>query len=305
MKPIPRFPGDTYLVTRRTNEGIFRLLPKKKVNQICLFCLLYAAQRFNIELHAFCFMSNHFHLVITDPDLKISPFMQWLDLIICRCLNAHYHRQGILWAPGKFHAAKLCDDTTILEKIVYTITNPVKAALVKKPQHWPGVISLSRHYMGAPLCARRPRVYFGKNSKVPPAVSLQLTVPKAFSHMSMVAFRQLLNQHLKARCEDLHAEIISQGRKFLGPEKVLEVSPEYRPSNPFIDSEIIPLIACKDRELRKQHLRDYKVFFTEHRRCREAFRRGEREVRFPAGTNWWRQHVGVLCEPIPPPELRG
>lgn len=150
MKPIPREPGTIYLVTRRTYAGIFRLLPFPEVNPICLFCLLCAAQRHHIELHAFCFMSNHFHLVLTDTAGELSEFMHWLDLMICRCLNRLHRRRGILWEPGKFHSVKLCDAAAVLDKILYTISNPVTAKLVERPQRWPGLCSLPRHYSGAP-----------------------------------------------------------------------------------------------------------------------------------------------------------
>ena len=306
MKPIPRVPGTIYLVTRRTYAGVFRLVPLAEINHICCFCLLCAAQRHHIELHAFCFMSNHFHLVLTDTEGELSEFMHWLDLMICRCLNCLHDCRGLLWEPGKFHSAKLCDDAAVLDKILYTITNPVSAALVKKPRHWPGLCSLPRHYTGAPLKASRPRVYFSRqDSEVPASAELQLTVPAIFGDLDAAGFRKLLSEHLKARCEDICAEHFNQGRKFAGREKVLEFSPFYCPPGAFLESEIIPFIACKDREQRRAELKACELFRVEHARSRAAFRSGDREVSFPAGTNWWRKHAGVRCEPFTPPYHKG
>ncbi len=306
MKPHPRVPGTTYLVTRRTYAGVFRLLPEPEVVAICRFCLLCAAQRHHIELHAFCFMSNHFHLVLTDTVGELSEFMHWLDLMLCRCLNRLQGHRGLLWEPGRLNEVKLCDAAAVLDKILYTICNPVRAEQVKTPRHWPGLCSLPRHYSAGALRARRPRVYFSRrDSEVPATAELRLTVPAVFGDLDPAGFRQLLSAPLKARCEDIAAELFNQGRRFRGREKVLAVSPEYCPPEAFKESEIIPFIACKDRDQRRAELKALELFKVEHARSRAAFRAGDREVSFPAGTNWWRKHVGVRCAPYVPPPHEG
>ncbi len=306
MTPHPRVPGTIYLVTRRTYAGSFRLTPLDKVTHICRFCLLCAAQRHHIELHAFCFMSNHFHLVLTDTRGELSEFMHWLDLMLCRCLNRLHRRRGLLWEPGRLNEVKLCDDAAVLDKILYTICNPVRAELVKTPRHWPGFCSLPRHYTAGAFRARRPRVYFSRrDSEVPATAELRLTVPAVFGDLDPAGFGKLLSEHLKARCEEICAEVFNRGGTFLGREKVLAFSPDYCPPEAFKESEIIPFIACKDRDQRRAELEALELFKVEHARSRAAFRAGEREVSFPAGTNWWRKHVGVRCAPLTPPPQRG
>ncbi len=52
-------PGRTYLLTRRTAQRQFLLLPSEVVNQVFLYCLAFAALAYGLEVHAFCVLSNH------------------------------------------------------------------------------------------------------------------------------------------------------------------------------------------------------------------------------------------------------
>ncbi len=57
---VPSVPtrATTYLVTRRCAERQF-LRPSKTTNDVFLYVLAVAAQRFEIQVHAFCVLSNH------------------------------------------------------------------------------------------------------------------------------------------------------------------------------------------------------------------------------------------------------
>ncbi len=161
VKPRRHIPDSTYLVTRRCLEGVYRLVPDGKVNAILLYCLLYASQKHGIELHGFCFMSNHFHLVLTAPRAQLGEFMHWLDLYTSKCLNCLYGRRGAIWEPGSYSSQELHRKEDIVSKLAYVACNPVQAALVKRPGQWPGNISLPRHFLeGYDFTATRPKVFF-------------------------------------------------------------------------------------------------------------------------------------------------
>jgi len=53
--------GATYLVTRRCAQRQLLLRPSALVNEIFLYVLALAAQRYRVEVHGFCVLSNHFH----------------------------------------------------------------------------------------------------------------------------------------------------------------------------------------------------------------------------------------------------
>ena len=74
-KPRRVLPGSTYLITRRCLGRQFLLRPSRDVNQVFLFCLAHSARMCGIEVHAFCVLSNHYHLVVTDPLARLPEFM--------------------------------------------------------------------------------------------------------------------------------------------------------------------------------------------------------------------------------------
>ncbi len=71
-------PNTTYLVTRRCSERRCFLRPCTATSEIVLFVLACAAARYNVAIHAFCVMSNHVHIVLTDVDGRLPSFMQYL-----------------------------------------------------------------------------------------------------------------------------------------------------------------------------------------------------------------------------------
>lgn len=84
--------GTTYLVTRRCAQRQFLLRPSPITNGVFLYVLAVAARRFGVRVHAFCVLSNHFHLVVTDIEARLPAFEQYLDSLVARALNACFGR---------------------------------------------------------------------------------------------------------------------------------------------------------------------------------------------------------------------
>jgi len=103
--------------------------------------LALAAERTGIQLHAVCFMSNHWHGVLTDPEARLPEFLEVFHKLVAKSQNASLGRWENLWASDKTSVVQLVADNDVLEKMAYTLANPTVAGLVKAPNDWPGVIS--------------------------------------------------------------------------------------------------------------------------------------------------------------------
>lgn len=137
-------PGTTYLITRRCTQRQFLLRPSTEVNALMLYCLIYGALKYRILLHAYFFASNHYHLVVTDTDGQLPLFQAWFNRIVARVLNRMYGRQENVWATGSYSAVFLrgwgwgdisnadTGQEDVIDKIVYTLVNPVAAGLVDR-----------------------------------------------------------------------------------------------------------------------------------------------------------------------------
>jgi REP element-mobilizing transposase RayT len=139
--PRQVLPGTTYLVTRRCAQRQFLLQPCPATNSILLYLLGVAADRFGIQLHAFCVLSNHYHLVVTDPGARLPAFGQYLDSLVARALNASLGRWEALWAPGSYSAVALVTPDDVVDKAAYVLANPVTAGLVPQGCSWTGLWS--------------------------------------------------------------------------------------------------------------------------------------------------------------------
>ena len=106
---LPRqiLPGTCYLITRRCFQRSLLLRPDATTNQIFEFCLAYASGRFGVEIHAYCAMSNHYHLVLTDVEGRLPEFMHWMNVYIAKMLNARWGRTESFWAPGSYNSVQL------------------------------------------------------------------------------------------------------------------------------------------------------------------------------------------------------
>src|SRR5207253_10762627 len=59
-----------------------------------LWLLEVAADRYRWEIHAYCLMTNHFHLLVTTKDPKVSAGMQYLNGRYCAWFNWRHGFEG-------------------------------------------------------------------------------------------------------------------------------------------------------------------------------------------------------------------
>lgn len=294
--PRQVLPGATYLLTRRCLGRRFLLRPSDELNRIFLFCLAVAASRSGVRMHAFCVMSNHYHLVATDVRGRLPEFMHWLDEYIAKCINVLYGRWEPVWDPSPYSAVRLEEAEDVLAKIVYTCCNPVKAGLVRAGDRWPGLRSRPEDLDGTTFTGVRPRVFFRPDGqRVPKRATLRLEPPPALTGYSVGALVRLLRRLICNEEARIRRRFESEGRSCLGCRKVLAQSPFARPETDEQKRGIRPRIASRNRNRRIEGLQGLREFLHRYRAALNRFKSGERGVVFPAGTYAMRLRFGVTC----------
>ena len=86
--------------------------------------------------HAYCLMSNHYHLVIETPDKNLSKGMRQLNGVYTQMSNRRHGRVGHLF-QGRYKAILVDADNHLLELARYVVLNPVRAGMVAEPAAWP------------------------------------------------------------------------------------------------------------------------------------------------------------------------
>ncbi len=111
--------------------------------QICFTCdadiaayahwLAEGANKFDVDIHGWVFMTNHVHLLLTPlHDKSVSSLMQFLGRLYVRRFNYRYARSGSLF-EDRFKSSLVQDDVCLLTCLRYIELNPVRSGMVTDP----------------------------------------------------------------------------------------------------------------------------------------------------------------------------
>lgn len=286
--------GRYWLLTRRCVERKELLHPDDPTNEAFTYCLAEAVQRTDVEVMGYVAMSNHYHAVVRDPQGQLPKFMEHLNKFTARVLNKKLKRLGIYWEAEPAGAAHLVQASDVMRKLLYTLMNPVAANLVERVADWPGACSYDASLSGKPIEVARPRFYFRQTGKMPERLSLNLTRPPGFAHLTDEGWARHLEAVVTLEEERFRRERFAQGRTVLGREAVLAASPFDVPKTPAPSGQLRPEVACKNRAVRIRALKDLKAFRCAHEVARLKVVAKEFDVVFPHGTYKMRL-TGLNC----------
>lgn len=128
------YAGAVYHVTSQGNE-------KKPVfkndhdRETFLNTLRHVNKRYNWICHAYCLMTNHYHLLIETPEGNLSIGMRQLNGVYTQLFNKQHGRNGHLF-QGRYKAILIQKDSHLLEVCRYVVLNPVRANMVEAPEAW-------------------------------------------------------------------------------------------------------------------------------------------------------------------------
>jgi putative transposase len=137
MARLPRYalPGHPQHVIQRGNNRA-ALFAGDHDYTVFRDCLLEACERHGCLIHAYVFMTNHVHLLVTPlGETAISKMMQSVGLSYVRHFNTSYRRTGTLW-EGRYRATLVDTDRYFFSCSGYIELNPVRAGIVSHPRDY-------------------------------------------------------------------------------------------------------------------------------------------------------------------------
>jgi REP element-mobilizing transposase RayT len=159
------YPGAYYHVTSRGNEqkDVFK---SQRDREKFLTYLESAVIRYGAAIHAWCLMSNHYHLLMETPSGNLSQIMRHINGAYTTYFNIKRKRAGHLF-QGRYKAILVEADEYATELSRYIHLNPVRVGMVAKPEDYQW--SSYRYYVGqgkAPEWMKADFIlgYFGGNT---------------------------------------------------------------------------------------------------------------------------------------------
>ena len=93
-------------------------------------------ERFNLEIHAYVLMKNHYHLLIRTREANLSRAIQWLGVSYSVWFNRRHERSGHLF-QGRFKSFLIENERYFTAMCLYIHGNPLRAGIVKKLWDYP------------------------------------------------------------------------------------------------------------------------------------------------------------------------
>ena len=128
------YPGAFYHVTCRGNrrEQIYRnrsdrLAWLAETDRVC--------RRFHFFVHAYCQMTNHFHMLVETPEGNLGQGMRQLNCAYSQYYNRRHGLAGHVM-EGRYKAILVQKDSYLRELARYVVLNPVRAGIVARPEQW-------------------------------------------------------------------------------------------------------------------------------------------------------------------------
>lgn len=121
--------GYHHVYNRGVAKSLVFLDDQDKAKFIELLALVTKEFKFNI--HSFCLMNNHYHLLVENKRENLSAGMRQLNAQYASYFNKRHDRVGHLW-QDRFKSSYITDANYLFTLFKYIESNPIKASLSSK-----------------------------------------------------------------------------------------------------------------------------------------------------------------------------
>lgn len=127
--------GALYHVTSRGDgrDGVYRSDDDRRA---WLVALAQVCERFSWVCHAYCQMTDHYHLLIETPNANLSKGMRHLNGVYTQDFNRRHQSVGPVF-QGRFKAILVEKDSYLLELARDIVLNPLHGKMVRRLERWP------------------------------------------------------------------------------------------------------------------------------------------------------------------------
>jgi len=283
-------PNGLVEITSRTQHGRFLMRPSEEVNELIVGVLGRAQAMYDVALHAFCFLANHYHLLATMRSVEqMSLFTGFLNANLAKELGRLHDWREKFWGRRYHSASVKFNESDQHRRFLYILDNGCKEGLVASPLDWPGVSSAAALYRGDMTIqgtwydrTSQYRAHLrGEYKRFPSSETVHLT-PLPFLQERSVdeqrAFYVNAVREIEAKTAQMHQ---NNGTTPMGARAIRRQKPHDKPKA--FKASPAPMFHAANREdfWAMRNARKAKV--AAYRDASRRLKRGETDVRFPEG----------------------
>ncbi|MGB3565464.1 MAG: transposase [Thermoanaerobaculia bacterium] len=280
-------------VTCRTIQGRFLLKPTDELREIVIGTLARAQRLYPVDIHAFVFMTNHFHLLLSVPNAqRLAHFMGYLNSKLAREVGRLTGWRDKVWSR-RYQAVVVSEEEFAqVARLRYVLSHGVKEGLVDHPADWPGANTVTALLEGRSLqglwfdrtrewAARQRREQYHR-LRFATQETVELEPLPCWAHYSAERLRTAIRDLLEGILEDHppHSEKGSKRRET--PTSLLDHHPHKRPEK--LKKSPAPWFHCASKAARKELIEAYGWFLAAYQKAAQKLRAGELNVAFPEGS---------------------
>ena len=203
-QPRLHVPGAFYHVTLRGNHRqniFFADQHRQLLNEIVAAVI----ERFPARVHAYCWMSNHIHMLIQVGDTPLGRIMLRIASHYARTVQAQLSTTGHLF-ERRYHAVLVDEDEYLLELLRYIHLNPVRAGMVNHAADYPW----SSHH-----------IYLGTRKECWVTTDFALRMFHADCARAIDAYRRFVDGDMQSNKPSPLHEVNSKDSRVLGDDRFL------------------------------------------------------------------------------------
>jgi REP element-mobilizing transposase RayT len=130
--PTDRYP---YHVTARAWNKEWFPLPLDESWKIYSHYLFLITLMYNVRIHAFVLMNNHFHMLITTPEANLSQAMNYLMREVSKATNRQSGRINQVFG-GPYHRSVIKNRLYYQHAYKYVYRNPIEAGVSERVENY-------------------------------------------------------------------------------------------------------------------------------------------------------------------------
>jgi len=127
--------NDAWYHVMNRGAGFREIFLSNKDRNFFLTLLGEITEQYNIEIHAYCLMKNHYHLLLKTPKGNVSEAIRHLNGLYARYFNRERKTDGPLFR-SRFKSTIVSNDEYLIHVSRYIHLNPVRANMVKMAEEY-------------------------------------------------------------------------------------------------------------------------------------------------------------------------